>query len=350
MSTRNKEASARLAVAGVGLVGKRHADIMSREGLLTAIADPSPAATDIAKALEVPLYSGLPELLASEKPDGVIVATPNQCHEADGLAAIEAGTPVLIEKPLASDLPGAERLVTAAAQAGVPLLVGHHRRYNPLIPAAKAKIESGGIGDLVAVHATCWLYKPDNYFDVAWRREPGAGPVYINLIHDVELLLHLCGDVFAVQAMESNSTRGNRVEDTATVLLRFRNGALGSISVSDCITSPWSWELTAAENPAYPATGSFSYMIGGTRGALSVPDLGLWTNDDAAGWHEPISRHALQKETADPLILQVRHFAEVSLGKAPPQVTGADGLRALRVISAIKQAASSGEVIEIPQD
>lgn len=347
MNIQNKKTPARLAVAGVGLVGKRHAEILAGEDTLVAIADPSPAAAGIAKDLGVPLYPDLTELLSAASPEGVVAATPNQSHEADGLACIEAGVPVLIEKPLASDIKGAERLVAAADQAGVPLLVGHHRRYNPLIARAKAEIDSGRLGGVVAVNALCWLYKPDNYFDVSWRREPGAGPVFINLIHDVELLLHLCGDVAAVQSAESNSVRGNNVEDTAVVILRFERGALGTITVSDTVTSPWSWELTAAENPAYPATGAFAYMIGGTRGSISVPDLGLWTNAGESGWHEPIERHALKAETADPLVLQLRHFAEVSQGKASPHVTGADGLRALKVISAIKEAATTGKVVEI---
>lgn len=347
MSIQNKENPARLAVAGVGLVGKRHAAILASEGTLVAIADPSPAAIGIANDLGVPAYSNLKELLSAENPDGVVVATPNQSHEADGLACIQAGIPVLIEKPLASDILGAEHLVAEAEHAGVSLLVGHHRRYNPLIAKAKAEILSGRLGDLVVVNAMCWLYKPDNYFDVSWRREPGAGPVFINLIHDVELLLHLCGGVAAVQSAESNNVRGNNVEDTAVVILHFENGALGTITVSDTVTSPWSWELTAAENPAYPATGAFAYTVGGTRGSISIPDLTLWANTGEPGWHEPIEHHALRAETADPLILQLRHFAEVSQGKASPLVTGADGLRALKVTSAIKEAASSGKVVEI---
>ncbi|MEM8842088.1 MAG: Gfo/Idh/MocA family oxidoreductase [Pseudomonadota bacterium] len=339
----------RIAVVGVGLVGKRHAQIAASRNALTAIADPSASARDLAHDLGVPVYDEVAALLAAQDPDGIIVATPNQRHEEDGLACIEAGKPVLIEKPLAGDLAGAENLVGLARQHSVPLLVGHHRRYNPKIAAAKKQIQSGALGRIVAVNATCWLYKPDSYFDPSWRRSPGAGPVFINLIHDIDLIRHLCGEIVSVQAIESAAIRGFDVEDTAGALLHFANGAIGTMTVSDTIVAPWSWELTAAENPVYPATGAFSYAIGGTRGSLSVPDMTYWTNRGTPGWHEPLESVPLEAAAADPLERQMDHFADVVTGRSPPWVSGLDGLMALRVVAAIKDAACSGVSVDIPQ-
>ena len=345
MSASNK--APRIAVVGAGLVGARHARILAGRGMLAAVADPSPAGAAVAGELGVRCFEGVEALLAQSGPDGVIVATPNQRHVADGLPCIAAGIPVLVEKPLAGDLAGAERLVTAARDADVALLVGHHRRYNPLVAAAEAEIVSGRLGRVVAVNALCWVRKPDDYFDANWRMEPGAGPVFINLIHDVELLLHLCGDVAEVQAMDSSAIREFAVEDTAAILLRFRSGALGTLGVSDAVAAPWSWELTAAENPAYPATGASAYAIGGTRGSLSIPDLGLWDSDGEPGWHVPMRRQALAFDAEDPLVAQIAHFAEVAKGRAEPKVTGEDGLRALRVLDAIGRSARSGRVVAL---
>lgn len=338
---------ARIAVLGAGLIGRRHAMHVAREADLAAIVDPAPATKELAEENSVPWFASLAELLASEKPDGVIVATPNQLHEANGLECIEAGVPILVEKPITDNVEAAERLVIAGEAAGVPILVGHHRRHNPLIERARDKISAGSLGQLVAVHAMCWFYKPDPYFDVAWRREPGAGPVFINLIHDIDLLRHLCGEIISVQAQESNTVRGHNVEDTAVMLLKFANGALGTVTVSDTIVSPWSWELTAAENPDYPVTGASSYMIGGTRGSLSVPDLGLWQNETTPSWWEPIGRSQIEIDPADPLVRQVRHFSDVALGRADPLVTGREGLKTLKVIVAVKEAARSGRIVEI---
>jgi predicted dehydrogenase len=229
----------------------------------------------------------------------------------------------------------------------LPLLVGHHRRHNPLIQAAKKAIDAGRLGQVVAVHGTCWFHKPDDYFDVVWRRQKGAGPVFLNLIHDVDLLRYLCGDVVSVQALESNALRGHAVEETAVILLRFRNGVLGTVTVSDTIVAPWSWELTTGENPAYPHTPETCYSIGGTLGSLTIPYLDLWHNTGAPSWMEPIERKRLAVEPANPLARQVRNLCDVIRGVAPPVVSGREGLETLKVIAAVKQAAATGGTVDV---
>src|SRR5204862_8247946 len=130
----------------------------------------------------------------------------------------------------------------------------------------------------------------DDYFETAWRREKGAGPVFLNLIHDVDLLRYLCGEIVSVQAQESRDQRGHAVEDTAVILLRFADGALGTVNVSDSVVAPWSWELTTGENPVYPQQDQGCYQIGGTHGALTVPQLEVWSNRDKRSWWEPLQR------------------------------------------------------------
>lgn len=260
-----------IAVVGAGLIGQKHVALVAEHATLAAIIDPSDAARALADRYGAPWYADLGTYLQAERPDGIIIATPNQMHMDHGLLAIAANIPVLIEKPITDNTKAGEILVEAAKGAQVPILVGHHRRHNPRIAAAKAAIDRGLLGDIVAVQAQFWLYKPDDYFDVEWRTRTGAGPVFINLIHDIDLLRHLCGEITAVQATQSTRTRNNTVEDTAAILLEFANGALGTVSVSDTIPAPWSWELTAAENPAYPTTDAACYSIGGTKASLSLP-------------------------------------------------------------------------------
>lgn len=336
----------RILVAGAGLVGQRHIETVTRFASLVGIVDPAPAAVELAGAYGVPLFLDIEKAIDDTKPDGVILATPNQLHIAHGTCAIERGLPVLIEKPIADKSAPAHDMVDRARSLSVPVLVGHHRRHNPKVMAAKSCIESGTIGQIATVNGQFWLYKPPEYFDATWRRQTGAGPVFINLIHDVDLLQHFCGPIRSVQAMQSNAARKFEVEDTAAILLEFENGALGTFSATDTVVAPWSWEFTAGENPAYPNVRGSAYQIGGTHGALSVPDLVVWTHKDKRSWWEPIESRELDVEDGDAFDRQCQHFVDIMNG-ATPLVSGEDGLSALRVIEAVKSAAETGDKIRL---
>lgn len=343
----------RLAIAGLGLVGQRHADAIAQSAAaeLVAVGDPSDAAGDLAAALNVPHYQSIDELLARAQPDGVILSTPTRLHVAQAQACIAGGAAVLVEKPLSDDLVAGQALIEAAELADIPMLVGHHRRYNPIIQNAKQMIDAGKIGDVRAVHATCWFYKPDAYFDQApWRKQIGAGPISVNLVHDVDLLRHLCGEVVSVQAQATQSRRGYENEDVAAAVLRFANDAIGTITVSDSVVSPWSWEHTAKEYPVYPATNQSAYMIGGSLGSLSIPDQSLWRHEGAPDWWTPISCTSGPRTSSDPLVNQINHFADVTQGRSAPLVSGREGLKTLRVVDAIQRAAATGERISLKDE
>ena len=342
--------STRLAIVGIGLVGKRHADAINQlsQTSLSAIVDPNLEGKNYAVSHNIPWYETLSDMLANEMPDGVILATPTPLHVEQGLECIKKGLPVLIEKPLANSAFEAKELVGLSEELGVPLVVGHHRRHNPLIQKASEVIKSGQIGKIRAVHMQCWFYKPDHYFDVApWRKLKGAGPISVNLVHDVDLMRHLCGEIVSVQAEATPSTRGFENEDVAAAVLRFESGAIGTITVSDSISSPWSWEMTSQEYPIYPSTSESSYYIGGTLGSLSVPDLMLWTHQEKPDWWTPISGETLSRQVSDPLINQISHFANVIAGNEEPLVSGREGLRTLQVIEAIQIAAEKKAGVQV---
>lgn len=311
---------------------------------LHAIVDPADEARGYAAGLGVPWYRDLAAMFAAGTPDGAIIATPNHLHVANSLECISRNVPVLVEKPIAPDVEDARRLVEASESKGVPLLVGHHRRHNPLIAAAKGALEAGSIGKIVAVHAMFWVYKPDDYFSVEWRRRPGSGPVFINLIHDVDLLRHLCGEIACVQAMESAGTRQRANEDTAAVIMRFESGALGTLNMSDTVAAPWSWELTSRENPAYPPNDAFCTLIGGTDGSLELPGLRVWSYPNGAkSWLRRLAPARIGFKAQDPLVRQIRQFCAVIKGRERPLVSGREGLKTLEVIEAIKRSAETGE-------
>lgn len=337
-----------IAVVGFGLIGKRHAEILRRspEFSPAAVVEPQEAGRIEASELDIPVFLTLADMFDQLVPDGVVLATPTPLHIEQGLACIEKGCPVLVEKPIAVTAADARTLTEAAAAAGVPLLIGHHRRHNGMVKAAKQAITSGAIGDVRSVQATCWFYKPDRYFEIApWRTKKGAGPISVNLVHDVDLLRHFCGEVSSVQAVSVPSARGFENEDLATAILVFRSGTIATISVSDSIVAPWSWELTSRENPAYPATNESCYLIGGSEGGLSLPDLRVWRHERAPDWWTPITATSLTCSSGDPLAVQMTHFAQVIGGHETPLVSGIEGMRSLEVVEAIATSANTGAAV-----
>jgi predicted dehydrogenase len=341
----------RIAVAGAGLIGQAHIKRVVEEpgAELAAVIDPSPKAREQAAALGVPHFADLAEGLRAAKPDGVVIATPNQLHVPNGLTAVEAGVPMLLEKPVSDDVDSAMQLVDAAEAAGVPVLVGHHRRHSPLIQRARWIVASGRLGKVTAVTGLCLFRKPDQgYFDGvgSWRSQPGGGVVLINLIHVIDDLRTIVGDITAVQAADSNAARGFPVEDTAAMILRFASGALGTLTISDAAAAPWSWELTSGENKAYPHTDQFCYLVAGTEGSLTVPRLDVWGHE-GDGWWTPIRSERSVVPEQDPLTLQMRHFCQVARREVPPLLDGRGGTRTLETTLAVKTAAETGGIVRL---
>ena len=342
----------RIGLAGAGVIGRTHAALIhhSPDCVLVGIADPSDAARDLAASLGAAWYPTLNEMLDAGALDAVIIATPNDLHLPNALACIARGLPILVEKPVATTVEQGEALADAASRAGVAVLVGHHRRHNPIIAAARRVLREGALGELVTASVISAFAKPPEYFDLAWRTRDGTGgPVLINLIHEIDLIRFVCGEIASVQAITSNERRGYEVEDCASVLLRLTNNALVTVTLADCAASPWSWDLISGENPAHPKqpAPAQSHFICGTKASLALPTLDLWSYDGRPDWFAPIRRETLDVARANPYEIQLRHFLAVIAGSEVPLVGASDATQTLRATLAVKQAASSGQSVEL---
>ncbi len=327
--------SLQIAVVGAGLIGKRHVEFMRQVPRLelSAIVDPADNAQQVADRFDVPKFDDLETLLKDAKPDGVILATPNSLHVPQALACVDAGVPVLVEKPVGISAKEAQALVMHAGSKNIPVMVGHHRRFNPIIQEAKRLIDQGVLGTIRSFEAICWYYKPEYYFDEApWRKQNGAGPILVNAIHDIDLMRYLCGEIEDVKTIKRPAIRGYENEDIAVSIFQFENGAIGNYTISDAVCAPWSWEMTAGENPAYPQTQESCYRIGGSLASLSIPDMRLWFHQGEADWWNPITATQTPFAHAEPLINQLDHFADVILGDAAPLVSVEEGAKTLSVI------------------
>lgn len=341
----------RIAVVGAGLIGRRHIDcILKNPGCsLAAVVDSSEAAQGSAEAAGVPFFRTLEALLSRDLPDGVVLATPNKLHVEQGIACLEAGVDTLIEKPVANTTEDGSRLIEAQRKSSATILVGHHRVHSPIMRQAREIIQSGTLGDLVAVTGHAMFYKPDDYFRAApWRTKAGGGPILINMIHEVHNLRMLCGEIASVQAISSSKTRGFPVEDTVAIGLRFSSGVLGTFLLSDTAASARSWEQTALENTSYAAYPEEDcYHVAGTRGSLDIPTMRLRTYREERSWWKPFELSQVSLERRDPLVVQLEHFCEVVRGEVQPLVSLHDGLQNLRVIEAIVDAATAGGVVDV---
>ncbi|EJL83687.1 putative dehydrogenase [Polaromonas sp. CF318] len=343
-----------IAVIGAGLIGVTHIDRVrkSPDVELAGVADPTPAAADFARSIGVPCFPDHQSLLAETRPRGVIVATPNVTHAQITLDCLAHGAAVLVEKPIADTLADGRRICEASRATGLPVLVGHQRRHNPIMRKAKAIVAAGTLGRPVSATVMCTWLKPRDYFDVAWRREPGGGPILINLIHDIDLMRHLYGEIDSVQALASSAVRSFGVEDTAVVALRFRNGALGTVTVSDTAAAPWNWDLAAGEAERFPRQDINAHFYSGTEGSLTLPRLEVWRyrqdQGDAQGWHDPLTMERTALHTGCPYTEQIRHFAALIEGREAPVCSAQDGFRTLEATLAVTQAATTGRAVALP--
>ena len=316
--------AARLPVAliGGGQIGRMHAEraVAHPDVRFCGVADPSPATRDWAAAYGIPWFADAASLLDATKPGAALVATPNALHREAALACIDRG---------------------------VPVLVGHQRRHNPIAREARRLVQAGVLGRPVAANVLAAWLKPDPYFNAAWRREKGGGPVLINLIHDVDLLRFLLGDVVSVQAQSSNAVRGFAVEDTAAAVMRFANGALATLLTTDTATTPWNWDLAAGEAAHYPRQDIDSHTLMGTEGSLTLPRLAVWRYPGARGWHEMLAVTRSVPHTADPYTEQLRHLRAVAEGRETPLCSGLDGLRTLQATLAVHESAQSGAPVAL---
>lgn len=350
-------AKIKIAIIGAGLIGPRHAQsvVACPDAELVAFVDPSPQADAVAKRFEVPCYDSVDALLASELlPDASIVCTPNGTHVGISERLLQAGLHVLVEKPVSIDVQSGQRLAETVKHSNTRLLVGHHRRFNPYVVATKRALDDGAVGKPIAVSGLWTLCKPASYFHhpTEWRGlKQGGGPILINLIHDIDILQYLLGPITRVHAEQTASQRNHEAEEGAAILLRFASGAVGTFVLSDATPSPHSFESGTGENPIIPQHGGDFYRIFGSNGTLSVGDMKLWRHarGDEKSWSNRLIEESIETDLKVPFHEQINHFINVVRGIEDPRCSIDDGLSAVIVTEAVKEALATGEPIDVPR-
>lgn len=326
----------RLLVAGLGLIGARHAQMIAGSNLceLAGVIDPN---ASLRGAFNAPGFASIEDV--DIEADGIVLATPTPLHADHAEAAAACGWHVMIEKPVADTLDGVARIVEATRAAGVQTLVGHHRRHHASLHALR-EIVARDIGQPTLANCMWAMRKPDVYFEGNWRDGAAGSPVMINMVHDIDLLRFVMGEVSDVSAMGANPLRGNARVESGVISLRFASGALGSITFADNSASPWGFEAGTAENPNIGATGQDFLFITGTKGAVSYPSLTVWGGSQ--DWGVAVTAQHMECETTVPLAAQLAHFVDVIEGRAEPVISAADAGETLRVALAVQASIDAG--------
>jgi predicted dehydrogenase len=341
----------RLGLIGMGMIGKLHAETMSKMKDLEFVAasDVDAKHKKTAEGLGTKYYQSYEDMISKEKMDGLVIAVPNELHLPVGATCAKKGLHLLMEKPIAADLESADRLIQAAQENKVHLMVGHHRRHNPFIEELRNIVRGGKIGKLVGVTVLWSLYKPRDYFQgqFAWRAQPGGGPIRINLIHEIDNIRYICGDITRLYAEVSNETRKFPVEDTVSISLRLAGGAVGNIFLTDTAPGNIGYEANAGENLFFYQSPGTCYYYYGTEGVITFPGMrkSFYRDPAKAGWQFPLSEDGIKVDREDPYTRQIRNFCGVILGTESPKIDGVDARKTLEVTLAIQKSGEIGQPI-----
>lgn len=324
----------RAGVIGLGMMGRNHARVMrGLDGVeLVAVADPIGDRHGTASG--VPCVRDLDALLAHGL-DLCVVSVPTADHESTGLRLAAAGVHTLIEKPLAEDSAGAERLVAAFEEAGLVGCVGHIERFNPALQSLRRRLEAGELGSIFQIATRRQGPFPNRIRDV--------GVVKDLATHDVDLTAWVAGSPFtAISARTANKT-GREHEDLVAA-----TGMLADGTVTNHLVN---W-LTPMKERMTVATGERGCFIADTLTA----DLTFYANGDTPTEWEAISRFRGVSEgdmvrfaipKPEPLGVELESFRDAVLGKSDNIVRMRDGLAAVRVAEACLESARQGSTIQL---
>jgi len=332
-----------VGVAGVGEMGRRHAENLRRnvpEAQLIAVADVSEdRARLVARDLEIGRsYNSLEAMLENKDIDAVVIATPDKFHAQAIELASQAGKDILCEKPLALNLPDARAALASVAKSAQRLQVGFMRRYDPAYAAAMQRIEAGEIGVPVLFKS---LGRDKDQPPLAMYEANVCGMIfYTNTIHDFDLARWLMGDeVTNVHAYTTSAIRPEvaRYGDVvaSVVNLQYEHGAIGN--VESYAQAVYGYDV---RTEIVGSKGSI--MIGSLE---RMPAVFMTVN----GGEQPLADHFLSR-FADAYLAEMRDFVQTILNDREPRVSGEDGLRALAIAVAAeeshKQSKPVGVVLE----
>ncbi|NPV10184.1 MAG: Gfo/Idh/MocA family oxidoreductase [Ignavibacteria bacterium] len=227
----------KFAIVGCGRIAQRHAEHINRLGILTAVCDIKiDKAIELGKKYNAIIYDNIDSLLSSQMDTDVVsICTPNGLHAEHTIKALNAGYNVLCEKPMALNVADCQLMIDAAKKNNKKLFIVKQNRFNPPIMALKKVIDEGRLGKIFNVQLNCFWNRTETYYKNSdWKgtKKLDGGTLFTQFSHFIDLLYWLIGDVIEVKGYRANFLLKDTIEfeDTGVVILKFNNGALGTIN------------------------------------------------------------------------------------------------------------------------
>lgn len=337
----------RVAVVGCGRISKNHFGSIETHAdnlELVAVCDIDPVTL---KAHEekygVNGYSRMEDMLAAEQLDLVALCTPSGLHPDQTVLAAKHKVNVVTEKPMATRWQDGVRMVKACDEAGVRLFVVKQNRRNTTLQMLKRAFEEKRFGKVYMVNINVFWTRPQEYYDAArWRGtwELDGGAFMNQASHYVDLVDWLVGPVESVHAMTATMARDIEVEDSGVLNIRWRSGALGSMSVT---------MLT------YPKNLEGSITILGEKGTVrvggvAVNDIQIWDFQDQRDYDDDVKKANYETTSVYGFGHPLYYTNVVSTlrGETEADVDGREGLKSLEVLIAAYLSARDGREISLP--
>ena len=343
-----------IAVVGIGMWCKALATVMQKSGsfrMVTCFTRTPSKRQEFAAAFQCDQDSSYEDVLKRQDVEAILLTTPNSAHGAMTVMAAEHGKHVLVEKPIANQVPDARRMIEACRKSGVILSVAHNQRRLAGYRKIKAMIQAGSLGKVVMAETNFSHNGGFRLTPQMWRwyeEECPGGPMMTLGVHPAETLQYLLGPVQSVSAFFNRLCLPTEIIDAGAAVLRFESGALGYLG-SNFIT-PWV---------------NYCNVYGTEANLYLTVDLPARKPDETPGqygntWNTADRNSALylkrkgedQKVKVDLgigeiLTEEVKEFADCIRNRKDPETGGAEGLQALAVILASIQAARTGEAVSL---
>ncbi len=333
----------RFAIVGCGTIARFHAEAIKRipeAELYGLCSENRSSAEKLAADYPAVIFDSFDEMLKCPDVDAVCICTPSGLHTQQAISTMRAGKSIVVEKPMSLSLADADRLIETAEQTGAKVCVISQFRFSPAVQEVRRALDEGAFGKVVSGSLSMKYFRSHEYYaSGGWRgtwEMDGGGCLMNQGIHGIDVFRYLMGPVKELTAITATQTRKIEVEDSAAAVLKFENGALGTIQGSTTCC------------PGYPRR----IEICGDKGSVVMEEDTILSWDLPIPCRLPVGSGAKNVASSDPKAIDVGghvrligNLVEAMLHCAELMAPASAGRPPLELILAIYESSATGKPV-----